>query len=138
VPLEVRADAAGAELWLDGRYCGRLPSESRLTEVSFQLGADGAVRGARAFTRADHGQFLTLDVRRIARPGVMKEAAVSLQPGPQQIKTVPMLVADGAGNADVGMAKEMQGLRALETNENTSRTSLDGMPESLHLSVPQA
>ena len=32
----------------------------------------------------------------------------------------------------------MQGLRALETNENTSRTSLDGMKESLHFSVPQA
>jgi hypothetical protein len=138
VSLEVRADAAGAELWTDGRYCGRLASESRLTEVSFQLEAGGEVRGQHAFTRADHGQFLALDVRRIARPGVMQEATVSLKPGPQQIKAVPMLVADGAGNADVGMAKEMQGLRALETNENTSRTSLDGMKESLHFSVPQA
>ena len=36
------------------------------------------------------------------------------------------------------MAKEMQGLRGLEENENTSRTSLDGMKESLHFSVPQA
>ena len=35
-------------------------------------------------------------------------------------------------------AKMMQGLRVLETNENTSRTSLDGMKESLHFSVPQA
>ena len=82
--------------------------------------------------------FLPLDVRRIARPGVMKTASVSLKPGPQQVKAVPMVVADGAGNADVGEAKEMQGLRALETNENTSRTSLDGMKESLHFSVPQA
>lgn len=138
VPLEVRSDAAGAELWLDGRYCGRLASESRLTEVSFKLEPGGEVRGERAFTRTDHGKFLALDVRRIARPGVMQEASVSLKPGSQQIKSVPMLVADGAGNADVGMAKEMQGLRALETNENTSRTSLDGMKESLHFSVPQA
>ncbi len=138
VPLEVRADAQGAELWLDGRYCGRWASESRLTEVSFQLEAGGEVRGGRAFTRADNGKFLALDVRRIARPGVMKEASVSLKPGSQQIKAVPLLVADGAGNADVGLAKEMQGLRALETNENTSRTSLDGMKESLHFSVPQA
>ena len=46
--------------------------------------------------------FLPLDVRRIARPGVMKEARVSLKPGPQQVKAVPMVVADGAGNADVG------------------------------------
>ena len=138
VPLEIRADAAGAELWMDGRYCGRVASESRLTEVSFKLEADGAVRGERMFTRADSGMFLPLDVRRIARPGVMKECSVSLKSGAQQVKKVPMVVADGAGNADVGMAKEMQGLRGLEDNENTSRTSLDGMKESLHFSVPQA
>jgi hypothetical protein len=138
VALQVRADAAGAELWMDGRYCGRLASESRLKEVSFTQEAGGEVRGARVFTRADHGQFLPLDVRRIARPGVMKEAIVTRQPMLQHIRGVPILVADGASNADVGMAKEMQGLRALETNENTSRTSLDGMPESLHFSVPQA
>lgn len=138
MPMEVRADAAGAELWMDGRYCGRVASQGRLSEVSFRLEARGAVRGERVFTRADHGRFLPLDVRSIARPGVMKDARVSLKPGAQQVKAVPMLVADGAGNADVGMAKEMQGLRALETNENTSRTSLDGMKESLHFSVPQA
>ena len=118
---------------MDGRYCGRVASESRLTEVSFKLEAGGAVRRERVFTRADSGMFLPLDVRRIARPGVMKECSVSLKSGVQQVKKVPMVVADGAGNADVGMAKEMQGLRGLEENENTSRTSLDGMKESLHL-----
>jgi hypothetical protein len=137
VPLEIRADAAGAELWMDGRYCGRVASESRLAEVSFKLEADGAVRGERVFTRVNSGMFLPLDVRRSARPGVMKECRVSLKSGAQQVNKVPMVVADGAGNADVGMAKEMQGLRFLETNENTSRTSLDGMKESLHFSVPQ-
>jgi hypothetical protein len=123
---------------MDGRYCGRVASESRLTEVSFKLGADGTLRSERMFTRADSGMFLPLDVRRIARPGVMKECRVSLNSGAQQVKKVPMVVADGAGNADVGVAKEMQGLRGLEENENTSRTSLDGMKESLHFSVPQA
>ncbi|MSR54666.1 MAG: hypothetical protein EXS09_15470 [Gemmataceae bacterium] len=138
VPLEIRADAAGVELWMDGRYCGLVASESRLTEVSFKLEADGAVRSERMFTRADAGLFLPLDVRRIARPGVMKECTVSLKPGVQQVDKVPMVVADGAGNADVGMTKVMQGRRGLEENENTARTSLDGMKESLHFSVPQA
>ena len=138
VPLEIRADAAGAELWMDGRFCGRVASSSRLAEVSFKQEADGALRNLRTFTRADSGMFLPLDVRRIARPGVMKDCSVSLKPGAQQVKKVPMVVADGAGNADVGMAKEMQGRRGLEENENTSRTSLDGMKESLHFSVPQA
>jgi hypothetical protein len=138
LPLELRADAAGVELWLDGRYCGRVASTRRLAEVSFKLEADGAVRRERVFTRADSGMFLPLDVRRSARPGVMKECSVSLKSGAQQVNKVPMVVADGAGNADVGVVKEMQGLRGLETNENTSRTSLDGMKESLHFSVPQA
>lgn len=138
VPLEVRADAAGAEVWMDGRYCGRVASGSRLSEVNFYLAADSAVRGERKLTRAVSGMFLPLDVRRIARPGVMKECSVSLKPGAQQVKKVPMIVADGAGIADVGMATEMQGRRGLEEDENTSRTSLDGMKESLHFSVPQA
>src|SRR5208283_3175472 len=58
VPLEIRADAAGVELWLDGRYCGRIASESRLTEVSFKLEADGALRSKRTFTRPASGMFL--------------------------------------------------------------------------------
>src|SRR3954464_3584245 len=73
-----------------------------------------------------------------ARPGAMKDASVSLKPGMQQLKVVPMIVGEAASNADVGVVKEMQGLRGLETNENTSRTSLDGMKEALHFSVPQA
>lgn len=138
VPMEVRGDLAGAELWMDGRYSGRVASEARLTEVSFKLELGGEVRGERTFMRADTGMFLPLDVRRIARPGLMKYASVSLKPGMQQIKAVPMIVTEGAGNADVGEAKMMQGPRFLETNEFTSRTSLDGMKESLHFSVPQA
>jgi hypothetical protein len=137
-PLEVRVQKAGAELWIAGRYCGLVASESKLVEVRFQLAEGGAVRGEQTSVRPSTGLFLPLDVKHIARPGVMKEASVSLKPGMQQFKNVPMIVGDAASNADVGVVKEMQGLRFLETNENTSRTSLDGMKESLHFSVPQA
>lgn len=136
--LEVRALAAGAELWMEGRYCGRLVSASKLVELSFQLAEGGAVRGQQTSVRPDAGLFLPLDVKHVARPGALKDASVSLKPGMQRINTVPMIVGDAASNADVGVVKEMQGLRGLETNENTSRTSLDGMKESLHFSVPQA
>jgi hypothetical protein len=138
VPLEVRADAAGAELWMEGKFCGNVASGSRLTEVSFKLEEGGTLRDAKTFTRADTGSFLPLDVRSIARPGAMKDASVSVKPGMQQLEAVPMIVGSGAANADVGAVKEMQGGRALETNEYTSRTSLDGMPESELFSVPQA
>ena len=43
--LEVRAPDAGAELWMEGRFCGHLVNESKLVEVSFQLAEGGAVRG---------------------------------------------------------------------------------------------
>ncbi len=138
VSLEIRADRAGAELWMEGRYCGRAVSESKLADVIFRLEDGGAVRGERTFTRAPTGAFLPLDVRYIARPGVMENAAITLKPGMQQVGGAPMIVGQGSANADVGMAKEMQGSRFLETNEYTSRTGLDGMPESLHFSVPQA
>jgi hypothetical protein len=136
--LEVRALDAGAELWMEGRFCGRLVNESKLVEVRFQLAEGSAVRAQWKSVRPDTGLFLPLNVKHIARPGAMKDATISLKPGMQQIKAVPMIVGDAASNADVGVVKEMQGLRGLETNENTSRTSLDGMKESLHFSVPQA
>ena len=136
--LEVRALSAGAEIWVEGKFCGRLVSGSKLTEVIFKLEDGGAVRGAKTFTRSNTGMFLPLDVKDIARPGAMKDAAVSLKAGVQQVKSVPLIVCDGAGSADVGVVMVMQGVRALETDENTSRTSLDGMAESLHFSVPQA
>lgn len=136
--MEVRALDAGAELWMEGKFCGLLTSESKLTEVSFKLEDGGAVRGAKRFTRSNTGLFLPLEVKDIASPGAMKDAAISLNAGVQQVKSVPMIVGGGASNADVGVVKVMQGVRALETDENTSRTSLDGMRESLHFSVPQA
>ena len=137
VHLEVRSDSAGAEVWMQGRYCGRINGEGGLVEVTLQMESGGAVRGARSFT-LEPSKFLSLDVKHIAQPGVMDNATISLKPGIQQINDVPMVVVEGGKNADVGKAKEMQGTRFLETDENTSRTALDGMPESLHFSVPQA
>lgn len=136
--LEIRSLDTSAELWMEGRYCGRVVNASKLVEVSFQLADGGAVRRQQTLVRPDAARFLPLDVRHIARPGVLKDASVSLKPGMQRIHAVPMIVGAAASNADVGVVKEMQGLRGLETNENTSRTSLDGMQESLHFSVPQA
>lgn len=137
VHLEVRSDSAGAEVWMQGRYCGRIIGEGKLLEVGLMMESGGAVRGAKSFT-FEPDSFLSLDVKHIAQPGVMDKATISLKPGKQQIDHVPMIVVEGGKNADVGKAKEMQGSRFLETDENTSRTSLDGMPESLHFSVPQA
>ena len=74
-PVEVRALSAGAELWMEGRYCGRIASESRLAEVTFKTESGGAVRSAIAMKRADTGMFLPLDVQHIAN--LFSQAAVT-------------------------------------------------------------
>lgn len=57
---------------------------------------------------------------------------------PHRVDGVPLLVADGSGNGDVGVVREMKGSWALECDEHLSRTPFDGMPETLHFSVPPA
>ena len=46
VHLEVRSDSAGAEVWMQGRYCGRINGEGGLVEVTLQMELGGAVRNA--------------------------------------------------------------------------------------------
>ena len=135
--LEVRGEAVGGELWMDGKYCGRLPAAGGVKAVVFQLDPGAEVRRVESLRRANHGRFLPLDAAHIGRPGAMQGASLTLSAGWHELNGVPLHVVGGAQNADVGVVKEMQGPRFLETNENTSRTSLDGMPEALHFSVPQ-
>ncbi len=89
-----------------------------------------------------------LDIARIAKPGLMREARIMWPAGadrgprePESLRRVngiPLIAADGAGNGDVGVVREMKGSWALECDEHLSRTPFDGMPETLHFSVPQA
>lgn len=138
ISIELRPDTDGCDLWLEGRYCGRIKGGSQPVETAFTLQPGGHLRAPTFADRLPTGRFLPLDVGFIARPGVMQAGTVSLSHGIQEIAGIPMRVGRPEQNADVGVVREMQGLRSLETDENTSRTSLDGMPESLHFSVPQA
>lgn len=136
--IEIRDARTGTQVWMDDRFAGQLAASARLDAVAFTVEAGGSLRAAQAYVRPHHGRFLPLDVAAIARPGVMRSAQVTPLPGPQQINDVPLIMVAGSQSAEVAAAKEMQGLRYLETDQYTSRTSLDGMPESLHFSVPQA
>jgi hypothetical protein len=136
--LEVRSRGRVHQLWMDGRFCGTLPpTVENLKAVHFQLEPGAELRNGVSLNRPDHDRFLPLDIADARRPGVMQTAALSLASGGTELDGIPFLVAEAAHNADVGVVKEMQGPRFLETNENTSRTALDGMPESIHFSVPQ-
>ena len=136
VKFELRPDAQGAQLWLDGRYAGRFDSAAKITSVAFVLPADGAVKDETTSSKPLGGQFLVLDVSQIANPGAMADAKPSPAPGPRTIDGIPFLVADGPGNADTGVCRENLGSFALECDGYLDRSAFDGMPESLLLSVP--
>ena len=139
ITFEARQDGQGTAFYLDGRYVGRRDAEGKLAALEFTLPASGSVRDLRSF-RSDEGPdaFLPLDVTWIASPGVMKDATLSVATGVQNLGGVPMIVAGGEANVDVGVVKECKGSWALECDEHLARTALDGMPETAHLSVPQA
>ncbi|MGD0092243.1 MAG: hypothetical protein ABSE73_20195 [Planctomycetota bacterium] len=134
---EFRNQPDTVETWINGCYAGAVPGALRLARVALPEGA--AIRGAASYKLPPvEAKYCALDIGRIAKPGALREARVSLAKGLQRVEGVPLLVADGPGNGDVGVVREMKGSWALECDEHLSRTPFDGMPETLHFSVPQA
>jgi len=139
IQYEFRERPDTVEMWINGSYAGEFPAGGDLRQVRVSLAAGAAIRGEGAYALpAVEEKYCALDISRIAKPGAMREARVSLAKGPQRVEGVPLIVADGGGNGDVGVVREMKGSWALECDEHLSRTPFDGMPETLHFSVPRA
>ena len=141
IQLEVRPDALGTQLWLEGRYAGRFDSASRVTALTFVLPAHAALKDERISTEPFSPRHLVLDVNKIANPGALADARVTVggkPAGAQTVAGIPLLVADGPGNADTGVCRENLGSFYLECDGYLARTPFDGMPESLLWSVPVA
>ena len=137
--FEFRSDPAGVVMWINGCYAGILPNMSGLRVVTVGLPSGGSIKGPTAFKLPETGpKMLALDISKIAKPGVMENASVSIPEGFQRVEGLPMLVASGKGNGDVGVVKEMKGSWALECDEHLSRIAFDGMPSTLHFSIPKA
>ncbi|MCY2988213.1 MAG: hypothetical protein NTY19_10170 [Planctomycetota bacterium] len=162
VHYEFRNRPDRVEMWINGCYAGVFPTASGLRQVQVSLPAGAAIRDQSPYPLpAVEDKYCVLDISRIAKPGAMRDARVSLAKGLQRVAGlppkwtagaergsaeakalseigVPLLVADGTGNGDAGVVREMKGSWALECDEHLSRTPFDGMPETLHFSVPQA
>ena len=139
VHYEFRNRPGQVEMWINGCYAGTVSAGSSLRQVRVSLPAGAAIRDEASYpTDGVEEKYCALDVSRIAKPGTMREARVSLANGLRRIEGIPLIVADGPGNGDVGVVREMKGSWALECDEHLSRTPFDGMPETLHFSVPQA
>jgi hypothetical protein len=138
IAFEFRRDPAGAEMWINGCYAGIIQNASALRGVSVSFAVDAAINNASSGKLPDIGdKLLPLDVSKIAKPGALENATLSIPQGFRKVEGIPMIVASGKSNGDVGLVKEMKGSYLLECDEHLSRIALDGMPETLHFSVPK-
>jgi hypothetical protein len=139
VHFEFRNRPDRVELWINGCYAGRFAGVRGLRKVEATLPTGAEIWEAASYRLPPvDDRYCPLDVRRIAKPGAMRDARVSIAAGPQRVAGVPLIVADGPGNGDIGVVRQMKGSWALECDEHLSRTPFDGMPETLHFTVPQA
>jgi len=151
--FEFRQCADRVEMWIDGCYAGTFPAARGLRQVRVSMPAGAAIRDDESYRRpAVDDPYCALDIRRLANPGAdpgkLREARVRWSAadggepadplGLRTVAGIPLLAADGPGNADLGVVRERKGSWALECDEHLSRTPFDGMPEQLHFSVPPA
>ena len=125
------------EVWIDSRYAGtmRLPSPIRSLSARFLGSPDMAVYsvGDLACAFADT-RFLVLDVDGLARPyGTLPSIT-----GLPHAQTVPFTITRPSRALNLAFCRENLGSFALECNGYLSRSAFDGMPSSMHFSVPVA
>ena len=141
VELEVHPEPTGFALWLEGRYAGRLETGARPVALGMVLPAHASLKEVSVSKDAPDWKYLPVDIRRAANPGALATAKPTLNgsgPGRQRVSEIPLLVADGPGNADLGMCRENLGSFFLECDGYLSRTPFDGIPDGFLFSVPPA
>lgn len=133
--FEIRQDKSGVELWIDGRYTGRMENV-QLDSMTMSRPKDAEIKDIRTASGKRSEKFVRLDTSHISKYGTLKDAAVSLGKGVQEISGIPFVVNDGKNSADIGVVRMTRATFLLECDAYLSRSPLDGMPEALHYSVP--
>jgi hypothetical protein len=82
-------------MWINGCYAGQFPAAGGLRQIQVSLPADAAIKDQALYQRpAIEEKYCALDIRRIAKPGALREARVLL-PGIRQGRA-RLLAAAGA------------------------------------------
>ena len=134
--VECRKTGKGVDLYLDSCYAGSLEGAA-VKDLVFTL-APSASLGAPFSVKAKHdpAKFLPLDIAALGMAKSFADARVSLKTGLEEVKGIPLFVADGAGSADIGLTREGQGNWALEVDEYLARSPFDGLLTEVHFTVP--
>lgn len=138
VKIECRRTDKGVAVFLNGRFAGALEGGAA-QELLFTLAPAAGLRdpvSTKSICPPD--KFLPLDVPALRRAKAFVDAKASLSPGMAEVKGIPMVVASGAGSADIGLTRQGQGNWALEVDEYLARSAFDGLLTEVHFSVPAA
>ncbi len=83
-------------------------------------------------------RYVPLDLAANPRAKAFIDAKLSLPPGLQTIGAVPLNIVAPAASADVGICRQGMGDWALEVDEYTARSPLDGFSSAIHYRLPPA
>ena len=124
------------ELYLDGRYARSFSGTLVKLQVSLAAGAE-LVQPFEPGFRYDKGKYTLLDISAQAMAKTAVNAKISLKPGFGEVDGIPMLIADGAGSADIGLTRQGRGSWGLEVDEYLRRSPFDGLLTEVHFTVPR-
>ncbi len=136
--LEFRRAPKGWEFWVDGCYAYLAGTNDLLRGITLMLPAGAAMSEPNSGRNEYAGSYVPLNMAHIARPSGMQDAELTLAGGSSSLNGIPVAPAAKGASADIGRVKACAGLVNLETDQDVSRSPLDGMPEHLHYSVPLA
>ena len=125
------------QLYLDGKYFGKILTAAPVDSVELNLGSAGKVADIKRTPLSDKylptNLFLPLNVTALQHPFGPLTGEVTLTDN-----KIPMQVADSRYALNLSHCKENLGSFMLECDGYLQRDAFDGMPSSMHFSVPTA
>lgn len=136
--VDLRPAKTGIAVYLDGTYAGIMKGSSRLKSVNITGGEGPEITHMKPYVNEQSTpDYEAVDFPRIANPGVMKSATLSIKPGFTKINGIPMYVADGAHSSDLSLVKGLKGMNfTAEIDYYMERTAWERLPECQQGSVP--
>ena len=139
--VRIENSGTGIDLWLDGRYLGRMAPSTNAAAGSVTLARGNELLNAFETPALRADNYLPLDLAPYARPGTyrfLSEVAGLRASAMNAVATVPMLCLDPKGDIDVGLSRWLEEKEGGGYCDNdTTRNAFIGCPEAIILQVPK-
>ncbi len=135
--MEFRADAGGANIFLNDNCIMRVASTSALAKIVFSLPESADLYSAVTSRHIEDPSYYPLSTRHVGGESVMKNGRLQLRESVAgAVSGIPFASTDPAYAIDVGRSKVMSG-HEFTSNRHLTRTPFEGMPESILFIAPQ-